>query len=131
MAAFAAAWVGPAGAISTSGRGITAGDPVPAQVGTIQEAPRRRMPRRCLAQHRFLGTAQDHAANQGVEPRPGHKRRVGRVDREHGDPAPAHPPLDRQHVRAALAQRDRRRARPRAQPRDKDRPVLGGWIGTG
>ena len=96
-------------------------DAIPGEVGGEQPAALGRLDavavERALDHDRLFRPPQDHPANQGVEPRPGQEGLFVGVDGEHRDPPPAHPPLDRQELRAGLAQGDRRRARPWAQDR--------------
>ena len=77
------------------------------------------------------GTSEHDPANQCIEPRPGEQRLFVWVDRQHGDAAAADPPLDRQQVRARLAQRNRGCARFRLQDRQIERSRGAGRIGTG
>ena len=68
-----------------------------------------------------LRPAEHDPADQRIEAGPGGQRLLVGVDREHRDPSAADPPLDRQQVRARLAQRDRRGPRPGAQDREIER----------
>ncbi len=116
--------------------GVAAGDPVPGEVLRGQEPARRTL----VLRHRpgrpparvLLGAAEDHAADHRVQARPGDQHRLDRIDRQHGDPPAADPPLDRQHVRAGLAQRDGRRSLRRVEaPTRYTGLLLGGRIGAG